>query len=180
MPNEFLNAADPAGRIEIVILDPFSFSVDMVSRAVPPLPITLPMTAAPIGAIQIQVNRLDWSVAGNMVLVTATGTATAPFMSSPFTLQANFHIAPSFTMTPSLALEVALVLPLRLEMTGMIGSLSSTIANFLSANLVGPLAQPVASVVNTAILKQTATNLGLAAIPSGSVLSVRQSWPSTT
>lgn len=174
LPGQAINAADPAGRIEIVILDPFSFEVELVSRAAPPLPLTLSLTAAPIGAIQIQVSRLDWSAVGGMLLVTVTGTTTAPFMSSPFTLQANFHIAPSFAMTPSLALEVALVAPPRLDMTGMIGGLSATIADFLSANLLAPLTRPVASALNTTILKQTATNLGLAAVPSGSVLSVRQ------
>jgi hypothetical protein len=77
-------------------------------------------------------------------------------------------------MTPSLALDVALVTPPRLEMTGMIGSLSATIVDFLSANMLAPLTQPVATALNTTILKQTATNLGIAAIPSGSVLSVRR------
>ena len=168
------SSTDPASRVEIVILDPITIGDDTMSQAIPHLPIQLSYSAGAIGAVNIAVTTLQFVVASGTVSISASGTASAVGMSSPFTFSDGVHISPMFCMAPSLILEVALGASPSLTMPGIVGSLVQELRAFLSSNLLGITVQPLGTLLNKMVATLVSTALGLRLLPSGSVLSVRQ------
>jgi hypothetical protein len=61
----------------------------------------------------------------------------------------------------------------------MVGSIVKDLTGFVSSNLLSSTIQPLIAVLNKLIVAQVAAALGLDALPSGAVLSVRQVSPGT-
>jgi hypothetical protein len=172
------NSPEPAARIEIVILDPILITADSISQAAPPLPISFSFPAGPAGTLTFSVTDLRIVVGSGTVSLFASGTASGasfPFpTTSPFTFINTFHIAPAFSMAPSTVLEALTGTVPVLSMPGLVGSIVQNLSPLLSSSLIGRAVQPMMSLLNTRIAKRVATVLGLPALPSGSVLSIRE------
>jgi hypothetical protein len=167
------DAEDPAKRIEIVILDPMVVSGDSLTHAAPPLPIQLSFPTGLVGTIDVAVNTLQFVINKGDVSLSASGTATGAGTTSTFTFSNSFHIVPSFSMAPSVLLEILSGVPPTLSIPGLIGTVVSTIAPLISERLVTLAVQPVAALLNQLIATQVASSLGLPSLPSGSVLAIR-------
>jgi hypothetical protein len=166
-------AEDPARRIEIVILDPMVITGDELSQAAPPLPIQLSFPVGPLGTIDIAVNTLQFVINKGDVSLSASGTASAAGATSPFTFTNTFHVVPSFSMAPSVLLEILSGVPPTLSVSGLIGTVVSTIAPLVSSSLITQAVEPLAALLNKLISTQVARSLGLPSLPSGSVLAIR-------
>jgi hypothetical protein len=172
------NSPDPVARIEIVILDSILITADAITQAAPALPISLSFPAAQVGTLTFSITDLRILVGSGTVSLFASGTASgAPFpfpTTSPFTMSNTLHIAPAFSMAPSTVVEaLAGTVPV-LSMPGFVGSIVQDLLPLLSSSLVDRAVEPMMSLLNTRILKRVATVLGLPALPSGSVLSIRE------
>jgi hypothetical protein len=173
------DAPDPATRIEIVILDPIVITSDSLSAAAPPLPIQLSFPAGGVGSVSITVNMLQILMRNGAVSLSASGTASLGggfplFSTTPFTFTNTLHVAPTFNMSPSVVVEaLAGTIPV-LSMPGLVGTVLGTIAPLLSSSLLDRAVQPLVSLLNNLIINRVTTNLGLPALPSGAVLSVRE------
>ena len=165
---------DPAGRVEIVLLDPIVVAAKSLEHAVPPLPLELSLSSPAVGVIKIAVAELKFGTDTGAMIFSASGTASALGISSGFELEGNLHVAPSFEMAPSALLEISAADPPSLTMSGMVGAVVQDVSNFLSANLIAPIIQPVTTLLNAAILKEVSAALGLSVLPSGTVVSIRQ------
>jgi len=172
------NSPDPIERIEIVILDPILITADAMTQAAPALPISLQFPAGPVGTLTFSITDLRIVVASGTVSLSASGTATGatfPFpTTSPFALNHTLHVAPSFTMAPSIVIEALPGTAPVLSMPGLVGSIVQSLVQLLSSSLIDRAVQPMVSLLNTIIAKRVAIVLGLPALPSGSVLSVRE------
>ncbi len=111
------------------------------------MPIKLVYSTGPAGPISISVNELEFAVSQPNISISASGTASSAGFSSPFNLQASFHVAPAYTMAPSRILEVSLIDKPTLTMPGILGSVLQSLVAFISVNVVSPLAQPVSAVL---------------------------------
>jgi hypothetical protein len=172
------NAGDPVARIEIVILDPILIAADSISQAAPPLPISLSFPAGPVGSLTFSVTDLRIVVGSGTVSLYGSGTASGasfPFpTTSPFTFANTLHIAPAFSMAPSTVVEALSGTVPVLSMPGLVGSIVQSLSPLLSSSLIDRAVQPMMSLLNARIAKRVATVLGLPALPSGSVLSIRE------
>ena len=173
--------ADPIQRIELVILNPMVLTGEALNPALPALPITMSFAADPLGTVNISIANLQVVVNDGSVSLSAEGTASAagalPFQtaqSSPFTFAQTLHIAAAFSMTPGNVIEVSPVTAPTLTMPGLIGSVVQALTPLLSSRLFDMASRPIASVLNNLIVSRVAASLGLTALPSGAVLSVRQ------
>ena len=173
-----LNAPDPASRIEIVILNPIAITSDSLNQAAPALPFQLTFPAGPLGNIQVSITDLRVAMSSGNISLTAKGTASGasfPFAnSSPLTYTSTVHIAPTFTMTPSVIVEALTGTTPVLSIPGLVGDFLQEITPLLSSSLLDRAIQPMVALLNAAISKRVAAALGLSALPSGSVLSVRE------
>jgi hypothetical protein len=165
--------SDPVTRIEIVILDPIVITPDSLSTAVPPLPIPLSYPGGLFGSINRSVTGLGFFINNGAFSISAIGTAAGVTISSPFTFSAVFQVAPTFGMAPSTVLELSGDVA-TLTMPGVAGTLISDLTSFLSPRLRSLTLPPLSTRLNKLIVDQVAASLGLRALPSGSVLSVRQ------
>ena len=172
------DAPDTAARIEIVILDPIVITADVITRAAPALPISLSFPAGPAGNLTFSITDLRIVVNSGGVSLYASGTATGasfPFpTSSPFTFIDTLHLAPTFSMAPSTVVEALTGTIPVLSMPGLVGSIVQTLMPLLSASLIDRAVQPMMSLLNAEVTKRVAAVLGLSALPSGSVLSIRE------
>ena len=167
---------DPTARIELVILPSITILASSLSQAAPPLPIQLSFSFGAIGNISISVTSLDVVIDSGDVSFTASGTASSALpspVSSPFTFKNSLHIAPAFSMTPSVIVDVLTGSAPTLTMPGLIGSIIQSLTPMLSSALVAQNVSPMLSLLNTLIATQVADSLGLSALPSGCVLSIR-------
>lgn len=173
------DAPDPAARIEIVILDPILITSDSLAEAAPPLPIQFSFPAGGVGTVSISVNALELLMKNGAVSLSASGTASLsgllPSLSTtPFMFANTIHIAPTFSMSPSAIVEaLSGTIPV-LTMPGLVGAVVGTITPLLSSSLHDQTVQPLVSLLNKLIVNQVLANLGLAVLPSGAVLSVRE------
>jgi len=179
----FLRAGeqDPAGRIEIVILSPIVISADSLEQAAPALPIQIPFPAGPAGTVTVSVTALQVTISGGNVSLTASGTASVPAappfsfaQTSPFTFAQTLHIAPAFGIAPGVILELLPGTAPVFSVSGLVGTVVQNIAPLLSSSLLAATAQPLMALLNKLVAGRVATVLGLPALPSGSVLSIRE------
>jgi hypothetical protein len=172
------NNPDPVSRIEIVILDPIKITADSLNQAAPALPIQLTFPAGPVGNIHVSVTNLSVVMSSGNISLTATGTASGlsfPFTtSSPLAYTSTLHIAPTFDMAPSVIVEALTGTTPVLSIPGLIGDFVQTITPLLSSSLLDRAVKPIVSFLNTEIAKRVVAALGLSALPSGSVLSIRE------
>jgi hypothetical protein len=164
---------DPVGRIEIVILEPVVIAFDALGAAVPPLPIPFSYSAGLLGSINLAVTGLAFEVANGLISVSAVGTVAGATISSPFAFSASFHIAPTFGMAPNGILEVSGAAA-TLSVPGLVGALINELQTFLSPRLLSMTLPALNTCLNKLAVDGVAAALGLNALPSGSVLSVRQ------
>jgi hypothetical protein len=162
-------AADPTGQVEIVILSPFNISPDLLSHAAPQPPLQ-----SSLSGINITVTALQFTVTNAIVALNATGNASGLGLSSSFTFQSSVQIAPSYDMAPSSILAISPSTSPKLVMSGMAGSVVQALASTFSGYLDSTVLQQLRTFLNNFITNQVASSLGLSALPSGSVLSVRE------
>jgi hypothetical protein len=175
------NVPDPLSRIEIVILEPIVLTGDLLSQAPQPLPITLSLPGGTIGDVSISVTSLQVQTQNGEILLTATGTASTqakwPLVSpvnSPFTFSQRLHISPSFGMAPSVILEATAGTSPLLVIPGLVGSIVQFLTPLLASNLLDRTVQPLALLLNQVLMNRVTSSLGIAALPSGAMLSIRQ------
>jgi hypothetical protein len=162
-------ADDPAGQVEIVVLSPFDITPEVLAHAAPPLPIQ-----GSLGGISFSVTTLQFTVANGAIGLAAGGNASGLGANSTFTFQSTVQIAPSYSMSPSEILEISPSTSPKLTMSGQVGSILQALASTIS-NIVDTSAlQQLGVILNNVIANQVASGLGLSALPSGCVLSVRQ------
>lgn len=166
------NDPDPVERIEIVILDPMEITAETLTQVVPALPIQLAFPAGVAGTIGVSIATLNFVVQDGNVTLSAGGTASAAGATSQFTFGCTVHIAPTFSMAPSFAVDVLSGQTPTLTMSGIVGAAIESAASLVSSNLLEQVVPSLRSLLNTLLSKQVATKLGLPALPSGSVLSI--------
>jgi hypothetical protein len=171
---------DPAERIELVILDPIVISAESLRESLPTLPIQLSFPINPIGTIEVSVATLQVGVKNGTVSLSATGTAStsvlAPFIprTSSFEFSQPIHIAPAFSMAPNAILEASPQGAPSLSLPNLVGTFVGEIAPLVSSSLSNRAVLPLVALLNTLVVTSVTTALGVAALPSGAVLSIRE------
>ena len=173
-PPPTASSTDPASRVEIVILDPITITAESLAQAAPALPIHLSYPGGSLGTIGITVSALEFSIANGALSLGANGTASAVGMTSPFSFSRTLHLAPTFGMARSTVLDATSGDTANLSMPGIVGAAIQLLSNFLSSNLLDRTLVPLRTLLNRIIVNQVAATLGLRALPSGSVVSVRE------
>jgi hypothetical protein len=162
-------ADDTIGEVEIVVLSPFDITPGLLAQAAPPLPIQ-----SSSGGISFSVTTLQFTVTNGAIGLAVGGNASGMGANSTFTFQSTVQIAPSYSMSPSKILEISPSTTPKLSMPGFVGSILQALAPMIS-NVVDTAAlQQLGLILNNFIANQVASSLGLSALPSGSVLSIRQ------